>query len=140
MALSTQDLQAISEIMDIKIQPINERLDKMDERFDQIDGRLDQMDVRLDKMDERFDQIDGRLDQMDVRLDKMDKRLDNIEYVVSRNYDLILELYATPKEFTADTKDHLRKIDGILEMHGNQIVKNTADILYLKQLNHLNSY
>ena len=91
-------------------------------------------------MDERFDQIDGRLDQVDVRLDKMDKRLDNIEYVVSRNYDLTLEFYVAQKEFNADTREHLRKIDGILEMHSNQIVKNTADILYLKQLNHLNSY
>ncbi|MDO4323127.1 MAG: hypothetical protein Q4C61_11415 [Lachnospiraceae bacterium] len=119
MALSTQDLQAISEIMDIKIQPINERLDKMDERIDQIDGRIDQMDVRLDKMDER---------------------LDNIEFAVSRNYDLTLEFYASQKEFNNEFREHLHKIDGRLEMHDNQIAKNTADIRYLKRLNHLNSY
>lgn len=41
---SNELLQAISDMMDKKLEPINDRLDKMD-------GRLDKMDNRLDKIE-----------------------------------------------------------------------------------------
>ena len=41
MSLTTEDLQAISDLMDKKLEPINNRLDKMDERLDNIENRLE---------------------------------------------------------------------------------------------------
>lgn len=35
--MTREDLQAISELMDEKLKPINERLDKMDQRLDTIE-------------------------------------------------------------------------------------------------------
>lgn len=49
MALTKEDLQAIAQIMDERIEPINKRLDSIDERLDGIDERLDviEEDVRI---------------------------------------------------------------------------------------------
>ncbi len=87
MALTNEDLQAIANLldskMDQKLQPINDRLDKMDNRFDAMDSRLDKMDSRFDAMDSRLDKMDSRFDAMDNRLDAMDNRLDKLESEVS---------------------------------------------------------
>lgn len=70
--LTAEDMKALSDLMDQKIDPIYVRLDAMDQRFDGIDKRLD-------AMDQRFDGIDKRLDGMDQHFDGIDQRLDNIE-------------------------------------------------------------
>ncbi len=41
MSLTREDLQAISELMDMKLEPVNKRLDKMDERLDKIESDID---------------------------------------------------------------------------------------------------
>lgn len=50
--LDQNDLQAIAQLMDIKLKPINERLDSMDARLDSMDARLDSMDARLSNLEE----------------------------------------------------------------------------------------
>ena len=58
---------------------INVRLDGMDARFDRMDARLDGIDARFDRMDARLDGMDARFDKMDARLDGMDARFDGID-------------------------------------------------------------
>ena len=50
--LDQNDLQAIAQLMDMKLQPINKRLDSMDERLDSMDERLDSIDERLSNLEE----------------------------------------------------------------------------------------
>ena len=42
--LDQNDLQAIAQLMDIKLKPINERLDSMDARLDSMDARLSNLE------------------------------------------------------------------------------------------------
>ena len=70
-----QLLQALSDMMDKKLEPINSRLDSMDNRLDSMDSRLDSMDSRLDSMDSRLDGMDSRMDGMDSRLDKLESQV-----------------------------------------------------------------
>ena len=49
--LDKEDLQAIAQLMDMKLEPINARLDKVDARLDKVDARLDKVDARLDAME-----------------------------------------------------------------------------------------
>ena len=51
---------------------VNARLDQVDQRFDQVDSRLDQVD-------QRFDQVDSRLDRMDQRFDRMENDISIIK-------------------------------------------------------------
>ena len=62
--LTAEDMKALSDLIDKKIDPIYERLDGMDQRFDGIDKRLDGMDQRLDAMDQRLDNIEDTLEEL----------------------------------------------------------------------------
>ena len=42
--LDQNDLQAIAQLMDMKLKPINERLDSMDARLDSMDARLSNLE------------------------------------------------------------------------------------------------
>ena len=42
--LDQNDLQAIAQLMDMKLQPINKRLDSVDARLDSIDERLSNLE------------------------------------------------------------------------------------------------
>ena len=72
-------LQAIGQMMEEKLAPVNGRLDGIDKRLDGIDERLDGIDERLDGIDKRLDGIDERFDGIDERLDGIDERLDGID-------------------------------------------------------------
>lgn len=50
--MEKSDLQAISDLLDSKLQPIHERLDRVEGRLDKVDGRLDRVEGRLDRMEE----------------------------------------------------------------------------------------
>ena len=54
MALTNEDLKAISDMMDKKLPPINDRLDKMDNRLDKMDNRLNTMEVKQNRMSEQL--------------------------------------------------------------------------------------
>ena len=65
MTLTHDDLMAISDIFDHKLNPINQRLDAMDQR--------------LDTMDQRFDRIENRLDVIEFKQDRMAEQLKEID-------------------------------------------------------------
>ena len=94
-------LHAIGQMLDVKLQPIHERLDRMDERLDGIDERLD-------RMDERLDGIDIRLERLEVQVECMDKRLTNLEELVSKvstrvkRLELVMENEIKPRLHTIE--------------------------------------
>lgn len=47
MSLSKEDLLAISQLMDEKIAPINQRLDKVDARLDKVESRLNNLEEQV---------------------------------------------------------------------------------------------
>lgn len=47
-------LHAIGQLLDVKLQPVHERLDRMDERLDGIDERLDRLEERVVCIDKRL--------------------------------------------------------------------------------------
>ncbi|WP_411675925.1 hypothetical protein [Caproicibacter sp.] len=64
--LDKNDLQAIAQLMDLKLQPINGQLDSMGKRFDFMGNRLDSMGTRLDSMEKQLGSIDDRLSSVEV--------------------------------------------------------------------------
>lgn len=60
------------------------------------------------------------------KTDKLDLKIDTLDFKVDRNYDLTLEFYGNQKEHNTEVSDTLITISGELEMHNNQIAKNTA--------------
>lgn len=53
MALSNEDLQAISELL----KPINDKLDKMENRLDKMENRLEVLEVKQDRLSEQLTEV-----------------------------------------------------------------------------------
>ena len=66
-----QLMQALSGLLDEKLQPIKDRLDKMEDRLDKMEDRLDKMEGRLDK-------VEGRLNVVEVLQRRTTKKLDDL--------------------------------------------------------------
>ena len=55
--LDEKDLQAIAQLMDDKLKPVNSRMDSMDKRLGSVDGQLNSIDGRLNKMQEDIETL-----------------------------------------------------------------------------------
>lgn len=79
-----QLLQALSNMIDQKLEPVNSRLDRMD-------SRLDGMDSRMDKLESQVSAI--RADQLE-----MHREIREISIRVSDTYQLALDAWGTSFE------------------------------------------
>lgn len=74
MSLTQEDLKAISDLIDIKLDKQEQNINK---RFDEVDKRFDEQEKRIN---DRFEQIDKRFDEQEKifndRFDEQEKRFD----------------------------------------------------------------
>ena len=80
MALTKEDLNAISQLMnkklDEQLKPINDRLDKMDTRFDIIEHKQDRTEKKVDNL-----RLDVAVAERDIRRDILELK-DEMETVI----------------------------------------------------------
>ncbi|MDO5344792.1 MAG: hypothetical protein Q4E91_03510 [Lachnospiraceae bacterium] len=93
MSLTREDLQAIAELMDEKLEPL----------------KKDFTDLKSD-------------------VSSLQSDVSEIKLIVNKNYSLTEEFYVKQKEANTEAKDRIKVITGELEMHNEQISRNTADI------------
>ncbi len=85
MSLTNDDLLAISDMMDKKLQPINNRLDKIDDRLDSLDDRLDSLDDRLDSLDDRLDSLKFSQEHITEKLKGIEVTMNYNDYHLSHD-------------------------------------------------------
>lgn len=89
MSLTNDDLLAISEMMDKKLQPINNRLDKIDDRLDKIDDRLDSLKFSQEHITEKLRGIEVTMNYNDYHLShdirKLQEDVDTISEILKIN-------------------------------------------------------
>lgn len=81
MALTNEDLQAIANLID----------SKMDEKLQPVNNRLDNMDVRFDKLESEMSGL--RAGQISIR-----KELKEVHHKVADAYDLALDAWGKSTE------------------------------------------
>ena len=71
MALTKEDLNAIKELMDVQLKPINEQFGKINDRLDKIEGRLDVMEVIQKRNTRKLDdlKLDIKIAERDIKRD-----------------------------------------------------------------------
>ena len=69
MALTKEDLQQITDIFQLGLNPIHQRLEKIDERLDKMDDRFDKIDERFDR-NERASKLAGARRETQRKADK----------------------------------------------------------------------
>jgi len=101
MSLTKEDLQAISDLIDVKLEKQEERFNK---RFDAIDKRFEDVDKRFDEQDKKFDK---KLDNLKEEFKEMliDNNLLIVEHVqraVQESEERLTKEIQEIKRVTAD--------------------------------------
>jgi DNA anti-recombination protein RmuC len=132
MSLTLEDLKAISDLIDVKLdkqeQNINKRFDQVDKKFEQVDKKFEQIDKRFEQIDKRFEQIDKRFDEQDKRFDKkLDEFRNEFKEMLIDNNVLIAEHV---QRVVSESEDRLSK-----QIHDirNVVAQNSYDIAGLKR-------
>lgn len=102
-------LHAIGQMLDTKLQPVCERLDRMDERLDGIDERLDCIDKRLTNLEAQVSEVSRRVKRLELMIENEIKpRLRTIEECYLSTYRRYVEYSEKMKNAFVDI-DILKK-------------------------------
>ena len=133
-------LTAISKMFDEKLEPINEKLTELDnkvtnldEKVTELDEKVANLDEKVTELDEKVAELDEKVTQFDEKITDFDEKLQALDEKVTMHYDLTVEFYGNQQESNTETNDRLKVIEGELEMHRNQIARNTSDIKWIKK-------
>lgn len=128
MSLTQEDLKAISDLIDVKLdkqeQNINKRFDTIDKKFEDVDKRFGQIENKLDEHSQRFDVVDKKFGDVDKKLN--DIRTEFKEMLIDNNM-LIAEHV---QRIVSESEKRL-----LHEIHEVKIAtaQNSYDIAILKQ-------
>ncbi|WP_394916086.1 hypothetical protein, partial [uncultured Robinsoniella sp.] len=107
---------------------VNNELNAYNKRFDDIENHFGNVNCELNAYNKRFDDIENHFGNVNCELNAYNKRFDDIENLVRANYKMTEDFYISQKEVNTELFDQIAIISGELEMHNNQISKNTADL------------
>lgn len=91
MALTKDDLQAISGLLDLKLEPIHSRLDNVESRLDRVESRLDRVENRLDKLESEVSGL--KIGQVEIK-----NNIIELDRKISDTYQLALDAWGTSTE------------------------------------------
>ena len=120
MTLTNEDLLALSNLLDVKLKPIDSRLTSLETKVDVIDSRLTSLETKVDVIDSRLTSLELKVDKLEAKVDTIDSRLTNLELKVDKleaKVDAIdsrltsLELKVDKLETKADTLEiHIENV------------------------------
>lgn len=100
----------ISELMDKKLSPINNRLQKVEGKIDIVEKHMDSLETSLN----------GRMDNLGGRMDNLEGHIDDLETSVNERFD------AVDKRFTQN-EELLRRVSLIQETEILPRLQNIED-------------
>lgn len=92
MALTNEDLMAISDLMDEKLDPINGRLDGVDKRLDRMDKRIDGLDRRLTVIEVKQDRTAEKLDDLQVDVKNTERNIKKAIHKLNDEMETVIEV------------------------------------------------
>lgn len=107
----------ISELMDKKLSPINNRLQKVEGKIDIVEKHMDSLETSLNG---RMDDLGDRMDNLEGRMDNLEGHIDDLETSVNERFD------AVDKRFTQN-EEMLRRVSLIQETEILPRLQNIED-------------
>lgn len=106
MALTKEDLQAISDLLDVKLE------EKLEEKLEKkLECKLKPIYDRLDTVDDRLDTMSNRLDRLEIKQDIMERKLDDTAFRLT-------SLEHTTKKAFKRVDDQMETLITVLEVKG----------------------
>ena len=114
------------------LEQILAKVTNTDNRLSKVE--IDVSDLKSDVSGLKSDVSELRSDTSTLKSDVFTLKSDTseIKQTVNKNYALTEEFYINQKEANTEVKDRIKVITGELEMHNEQISRNTADIKLYK--------
>ena len=92
MMLAHDDLQAISQLFDEKLIPINQRLDSMDKRLDSMDKRFDSIDNRIGILEFKQNRTAKKLDDLAVSMQVFERNTRHDIHILQDEMETVIEV------------------------------------------------
>ena len=118
MALTKEDLQAISQLMDVKLDPI---------KADMSDLKKDMVEVKADVAGLKKDMVEVKADVAGLKKDMVE-----VKDIVSRNYDKTLEFYGKQQEYNIAQQEQMEEMQSLFAIYSRQTVRNTTELRHIK--------
>ena len=91
MQLTKDDLYAIEQIFDKKIdilaqgiETLGHKIENLELRMDRLEQRMDCLEQRMDSLEQRVDNLEQRMDSLEKSVTKLEQRMDSLEQRVDR--------------------------------------------------------
>ena len=91
MALTKEDLREISNLLDVKLQPIDHRLGNVENRLENVENRLGKVENRLGNVENRLERLRSEVSAVKGDLIKLERR-------ISGAYQLALDAWGIGTE------------------------------------------
>lgn len=112
MALTKDDLQAISELLDVKLDPIKKDIVK-------LQGKVDTLESKVDTLQDKVDTLQDKVD--------------TLQETVEIHRDLTLEFYGKQMEHNTKQDRETDYLAARVDIIEKQTIQNTADIKRLQK-------
>ena len=75
-------LHAIGQLLDVKLQPVHERLDRMDERLTNLEGQMTDVNTRLTNLEGQMTDVNTRLMNLEGQVSEVKTRVKRVELIM----------------------------------------------------------
>ena len=132
MALTKEDLQALSQLMDVKLDPI--KADVSGLKKDMVEVKSDVSGLKKDMVEVKSDVSGLKKDMVEVKSDVSGLKKDILEVkdIVSRNYDKTLEFYGKQQEYNAAQQEQMEEMQSLFAIYSRQTIRNTTELRQIK--------
>ena len=132
MALTKEDLQAISQLMDVKLDPIKADVSVLKEDVSGL--KKDIVEVKADVAGLKKDMVEVKADVAGLKEDVsgLKKDMTEVKDIVSRNYDKTLEFYGKQQEYNTAQQEQMEEMQSLFAIYSRQTVRNTTELRQIK--------
>ena len=146
MALTKEDLQALSQLMDVKLDPIKAdvsglKKDMVEVKSDVSGLKKDMVEVKSDVSGLKKDMVEMKSDVSGLKKDMVEVKSDvsglkkdilEVKDIVSRNYDKTLEFYGKQQEYNTAQQEQMEEMQSLFAIYSRQTVRNTTELRQIK--------
>lgn len=126
MALTKEDLLAISQLLDVKLDSkLKAELQPMKDDIRDINRHLEKVDERLDNLEQRFTSLEQRLTSLEQELRNVKLHLEN---VTDRNIRLLSENYVPAAKRYEEAAVQMKKMQDDIDIIKKAVAEHSEKL------------